>query len=70
MLFLIKFQVDGWRQYANLLKIALLRTSFPHFKIRLIVPKHRKLNVSACRMKISDQLGIFLLVEDTIYSRT
>ena len=53
----MKFQADDSFQSAALMKIAHLRRSFPCLKMRLIVPKHKKVYMSGCRIKISDELG-------------
>ena len=53
----MKFQADGSFQSVALMKIAHLRRSFPGLKMRLIVPKHIKVYMSGCRIKISDELG-------------
>ena len=53
----MKFQADDSFQSVALMKIAHLRRSFPCLKMRLIVPKHKKVYMSGCRIKISDELG-------------
>ena len=69
---MIKFQADDCFWSAVLIKIALLRRSLSCFKMRLIVPKHKKVHdVSGSRDENvwwARQLGISLQ-EDTIYTR-
>ena len=58
MSFNIRLQTGGYLHSAALLKVAFLFKGFSRSKIRLIVPKHKKLyGVSGCRVIIFDQLG-------------